>query len=93
MSDTDEKFFKRADDHINLSNEQLASADVGEVSATMMFSSARFNAWVSACGFNNGTEMAASKDATIEYILKEYENMLRQHLDDYIKNFDYYMKG
>ena len=92
MSDTDEKFFKRADDHINLSNDQLSEATIGKVSASMMYSVARFNAWFSACEFTNAEEMKKGKQETIKYFVAEYEKMLTENLDDYIENFDKFMK-
>ena len=72
MKETDENFYNRADDHINLSNEQLKSESRGKVSASMMYSVARFNAWVSACGWNNGEEMRTAKEETLDYFVDEY---------------------
>ncbi len=86
-----DKFYERADAHIHLSNEQLADIGRGEVSASMMYSVARFNAWVSASGFNTSEEMAAAKDEAIEYFVNEYRKMLDENLSDYISNFDNYM--
>jgi hypothetical protein len=91
MSEIDKKFFERADEHINLSNAQLSKASMGIVSASMMYSLARFNAWVSACGWNNGKDMEAAKHETIEYFTEEYKKMLKENLEDYIANFDNYM--
>ncbi len=92
MDEIDENFFNRADQHINLSNDQLKSESRGKVSASMMYSVARFNSWVSACGWNNGEEMEAAKQETIDYFINEFRSMLEENLDDYINNFDNYMK-
>lgn len=91
MTDIDDKFFDRADAHINLSNEQLSNSTKGKVSASMMYSVARFNSWVSACEFNNANEMKEVKEETIKYFVAEYEKMLKENLEDYIGNFDTYM--
>ena len=91
MDELDDKFFERADEHIHLSNDQLAEISRGKVSASMMYSVARFNAWVSACGFDSGKEMEDAKMETIEYFTGEYRKMLKENLDDYISNFDSYM--
>jgi len=91
MTEIDDKFFERADEHINLSNQQLSKVNMGKVSASMMYSVARFNAWVSASGWNNGKEMDAAKDETIEYFTGEYKKMLKENIEDYISNFDSYM--
>ncbi len=93
MNKTDEKFFERADQHINLSNEQLSNAGAGKVSASMLYSVARFNAWVSAMGFHSAKEMKDAKQETIRYFMAEYEKMLGENLDDYIEHFDDYMGG
>lgn len=92
MSEVDDKFFERADAHINLANEQLSEESVGRVSASMMFSVARFNSWVSAIGFDSSEEMKEAKEETIKYFLSEYERMLGENLDNYIENFDKFMK-
>jgi len=57
-----------------------------------MYATARFNAWVSACGWNSSEEMAAAKDETLEYFVAEYRKMLMENLDDYIENFESYMR-
>ncbi len=93
MSDVDDKFFERADEHIHLSNRQLDNASRGKVSASMMYSVARFNSWVSACSWGSGEELSKAKDETIEYFVTEYKKMLTDNLDEYIRNFDKYMKS
>ncbi len=89
----DDNFFLRADAHINLSNEQLTDTDRGKVSASMMYATARFNAWLSALGFENAEQMEQAKEETVKYFLTEYQKMLHDNLKDYIKNFDSYMSS
>ena len=90
--EADEEFYDRADEHINLSNNQITeSIGKGKVSASFMYSAARFNAWVSASGWNNKEEMKVSKEETVEYFVTEYRKMLEENLDDYIENFNKYM--
>ncbi|HKK16761.1 MAG TPA: DUF3144 domain-containing protein, partial [Gammaproteobacteria bacterium] len=70
MQKPDEKFYERADAHIDLSNNQIsAEAGRGKVSASFMYAVARFNAWVSACGFNNSDEMQQAREETIRYFM------------------------
>ena len=88
----DAAFYERADAHIHLSNTQAQSIGRGKVSASMLYSAARFNAWVSACGFETGDQMRDARDETITYFVTQYEKMLAENLDDYIENFDQYMK-
>lgn len=88
----DETFFERADSHIHLSNQQISEAvSRGKVSASMMYSTARFNAWLSACAHQSAAEMAENKQDTVEYFVAEYRKMLEENLNDYIKNFEPYM--
>ena len=92
MSELDQNFFNRADEHINLSNDQLRLESRGKVSASMMYGLARFNAWVSATGWQSGEEMRSAKEETIDYFVSEYTKMLEENMDDYIDNFDDYMR-
>jgi len=88
----DAAFFKRADAHIDLSNSQMSKdANSGQVSASMMFSLARFNAWLTAASSGNVIQMLDSKEDAIEYFVAEYKQMLEQNIDEYIENFDKYM--
>ena len=91
--ETDPHFFARADAHIRLSNEQTGEVPRGKVSASMMYATARFNVWVSACGFTSGTEMAQAREETLEYFMTEYRKMLAENLDEYITNFERYMEA
>lgn len=93
MPVVDEKFYERADAHITLSNDQITEeTGRGKVSASFMYAVARFNAWVSACGFRNPEEMSRAKAETIDYFVAEYRKMLEENLDDYISNFNTYMQ-
>jgi hypothetical protein len=90
-SDDDKEFFERADAYITLANDQATNASRGKVSASMMFATARFNAWVSASGTDSGEELASVKDEAVEYFVGEYRKMLEENLDEYIEHFDKYM--
>lgn len=93
MADVDDQFFERADAHIHLSNSQISEKiGRGKVSASFMYAVTRFNAWVSACGWNSAEEMTAAKAETIDYFVAEYRKMLEENMDDYISHFDRYMK-
>ncbi len=91
-TETDDKFYDRADAVIHLANEQLADISRGKVSASCMYATARFNAWISACGFNTAEEMKSAKQETLDYFVEQYRIMLEENLDDYIKNFPSYMQ-
>jgi hypothetical protein len=90
--DADDAFYARADAHIHLANDQLKEATAGTVSASLMFGASRFNAWRSATGFSTKEEMLAAREETLAYFVAEYEKCLIENLDDYIENFESYMK-
>ena len=94
MQETDDEFYDRADAHIHLSNSQVTDEITrGKVSSSFMYSVARYNAWVSACGWHNAAEMKEAKEETIKYFSEEFKKMLEENLDDYIENFETYMQS
>jgi hypothetical protein len=90
---SDEGFFKRADAHIDVANAQLEDTSRGKVSASMMYATARFNAWVTACTADSDDEMRGHREETIEYFVAQYRRMLEENLDDYIANFAKFMRS
>lgn len=88
----DKGFYERANTYINLANDQLQHDIQGKVSASFSYASARFSASLTASGYKTRDEMLAHRDENVEYFLREYRLMLEEHMDDYIKNFDSYMK-
>ena len=91
--DVDDGFYKRADAHIDLSNNQLQDAGRGKVSASMMYSLARFNAWISACELESPEQMIEAREQTVEYFTAEYRRMLEENFNDYITHFNQYMES
>lgn len=92
-SETDKEFFQRADEYIDVANQQATQVNRGKVSASMMYATARFNAWISACTSQTGDELLSAKKDILEYFVEQYRQMLEEHLDDYAQNFDKYMKS
>jgi len=93
VQDVDDEFYERADAHIHLSNDQISkNVGKGKVSASFMYSVARFNAYVSACGFDSSQGMSEEKEEIISYFVSEYRKMLDENVDDYIQNFESYMR-
>ena len=93
MSDTDDKFYDRADEYIDLANKQISEkSNAVDVSASFLYSASRFNAWVAAAGFKSGKEMAEVKDEMLEHFVKDYREMLEENMADYIENFNEYMQ-
>ncbi len=89
-TETDEAFFARADQIIATANDQIDEASPGKVSASTLFAAARFNAFVTAQGFETGADMRASLEEMIDYFGTQYRDMLKEHLEDYAKNFAKY---
>lgn len=88
----DQGFFDRANAHINLSNEQLEQDVHGKVSASMTYAAARFSVSLTASGYQTREQMLAERTRNIDYFVREYRLMLEEHMDDYINNFEPYMK-
>lgn len=91
--DADDRFFERADAFISLANQQVEESTRGKVSASMMYATSRFNAWVGACNCGSAEELAAVREQAIEYFVHQYREMLGENLDQYIQNFDAFMTG
>jgi len=93
MSDSDDKFYDRADAYLDLANSQIkADGDAAGVSASFLYSASRFNTWFVAASFKKSKDMAAEKQEILEHFTKEYRLMMEENITDYIENFDEYMK-
>lgn len=86
----DDKFYDRADAFVSLANKQTSDVDRGKVSASMMYATARYNAFVSACNAVSSSDLAAGKDKILNYFVDQYRAMLSENLDDHIQNFGDY---
>ena len=94
----DQGFYKRADAHIYLSNDQKndpeamqAGTTAEMVNASTMFAAARFCAWLAARGFGSGEAMEQGKQEISDYFVEGFRQMLDAHLGDYCRNFEEYM--
>ena len=67
----DDAFYDRADSFIELANDHCADTGRGKVSASFMYATARFNAWVSATGYGSQEAMRKGKEETIEYFVAQ----------------------
>ncbi|CAA6825830.1 MAG: Unknown protein [uncultured Sulfurovum sp.] len=89
----DEKFYERADSFINLANEAITKeeASAGQVANSLMFATSRFNAWVTAAGYQKADDLAKEKEAIIEFFTEQYKLMLSENIDSYVTNFNEYL--
>ena len=93
MSQEDERrFYDLAQEHLSVANEQLSDVSRGQVSASMMYACARFNAWVSASRRESARDLQGAYGETIEYFVAQYRKMLVKNLDDFVANFGEYME-
>jgi hypothetical protein len=90
-------FFERADEFIKQANDfcrppkgqKPDPAELrGQVSAAMLFATARFNTWVAANNFKDGNEMRDAKDQVMSYLLQQFQMMLEDNFDEYCEQFD-----
>lgn len=90
MSEKTNEFLRRADEHIELANNQLNNnLTIGEVSASMMYASARFSTWMAASSFETAEDMKVAKDEIIEYFAKEYKLALEEHINNHVVTYDF----
>ena len=87
---TDPDFFKRVEDHISLSNEQMKTIDGGRVAMSQTFAAARFSAWMCANYDGSGERMTQRKEEAMRIFTNEFIRMFEQSYDDYAKNYDLY---
>lgn len=88
----DPTFFDRADGFIRLANEHCEEVGRGKVSASLLYGSARFQAWNAACWAENVDDMKAKREETVKYFVEQYKAMLEENLDDYIEHYAKYMQ-
>ena len=76
--------FELADQFIALANELAGKEqDVGKVGTGMRFAAARFNAFEASL---KSAVLAAEKDNALEWFSNEFKEMLKDNLEDHIKN-------
>lgn len=90
---TDDTFYDRADSFIQLANRHCNGIGHGKVSASLLFGASRFNSFVVATSCDSGQEMQTQREEAVAYFVGEFRKMLEQNLDDYIENFERYMRS
>jgi len=89
--DRDEEFWGMTDEFIKIANEQCDSHRNGKVSTAMLFSAARFNAFMFASSSKDMEEYVKDKELAVEFFTKQYEEALRENIKDYEKNYKDYV--
>ena len=87
-NELDKKFWARADQFINLANEQSQEVSPGEVSSSLLFAAARFNAFVAAATARDIDELKKNKEDAIRYFSNQYYEMFVENMEDWIENYE-----
>ncbi|HEY9200948.1 MAG TPA: DUF3144 domain-containing protein [Gammaproteobacteria bacterium] len=87
----DEKFWQMTDEYIQLANKQCDSERNGKVSTSLLFSAARFNAFMFASTSRDLADFQKDKAMAIEYFTNLYREALEENLNDYEKNYKDYI--
>ena len=88
----DKQFWQRADQFINLANQQSQEVSPGEVSASMLFATARYNAFIAAATAQNIDELKKNKEEAIRYFANQYYEMFTENIEDWIENYQKHIK-
>ncbi len=88
----DEEFWQVTDDFIKLANDQCDKHKNGKVSTSILFSAARFNAFMYASTAKDLSEFQKDKELAIEYLTDQYKKVLIENLSDYEKNYQDYLE-
>lgn len=84
------EFWDRADEIIGTANKQVQKSSIANVSSSILYAAARFNAFNVASSAENVEQMKEDRDEAIKYFTDQYRKMLIENLDDYIDNFEEY---
>ena len=87
------QFWQRADQFINLANEQSQLSSTGEVSSSFLYAAARFNAFIAAATARNIDELKKNKEEAIQYFANQYKDAFVENLEDWIANYDKHLSN
>ena len=86
-------FRARADALIETLNQQANEVPTGQVSASAMYATARFNAFQVAASVADREELAAEREKAVNYFTDQYRKMFEDHLDECMTHFERYTSG
>lgn len=87
----DQEFWSLADEFIKLANEKCDAMRNGKVSTTMLFATARFNAFMFASMAKDLAEFKQQRELATEYFTQQYQQAFVENLNDYEKNYADYV--
>jgi len=83
-------FWQRVDDVIAQANQQVKGSNIGEVSTSLLYAVARFNAFNIANTSTDSADMQTQKDEAMKYFTDLYKKLLEDNFDEYVQNFETY---
>jgi hypothetical protein len=83
-------FWRRIDDVIALANDQVKDSNIGEVSTSLVYAVARFNAFNVANMSRDGADMQTQKVESMKHFTELYGKLLEASLDEFAQNFESY---
>ena len=92
-SKTDDNFYNRADEIINLANEQCDEVASSKVGASLVFAASRFSAFIASSTAKDLDELKNQKDEAIKFFTDQYVQMLTENLDENIRNYELHVKA
>lgn len=82
------QFIKMADEFIEQANKQCTDNDHQLVNASLLYASARFSAFITAALAESKEGYEKGVNKAIDFYLKEFEKMLKEHMSQYTSTFD-----
>jgi hypothetical protein len=92
IQDNDQQFWELAEQFIEMANHSLETADPGKIGAAMLFAATRFNAFVVASSSLDRAEFIEDMDESMDYLSKQFRQMLGDNLRDFKDNYKVYIK-
>ena len=89
----DAQFWKLVDSFVKSANDMGETAPAAKVSVAMLYAASRFSAFIAAQSAQSLADLASHHDEAVEYLVKQFANMLRENLTNYEANFDKYLPG
>lgn len=84
------EFRARADALIDMLNQQAQTVPTGQVSASALYATARFNAFQVTAACDSAEQMASERENAVAYFSAQYRKMFENHFDECLANFSRY---
>ncbi|MEG1834375.1 MAG: DUF3144 domain-containing protein [Burkholderiaceae bacterium] len=86
----DQQFRAMADSFIHLANQHSDTTSHDQVAAALAYAAARYASFVASTKSDSQAHFSAAKDEALAYFVKQFEDMLRENLDDHETHFNRY---